>query len=283
VPGPALLPRPRNPTHPRARALRQDLPPPPVTSRVLALPSPRAPAFLLLSHSQRERRAQRAPQIHPPAHTALARAEVGWEPQPRRSGTAARAAARGRRRRPWRARARRRRRGGGRGWSGTRSCRSSSRTTSSSAATTAPSGPSATRSSAPSPGTTRPSTSGRASLSLSLSHPRPIRFLAPDPLPLLLPHACPSWSMVADRLIPSCRVLFLCSHLGGFLLFLALAVAGGARGAADEAAPGIMRYVREHAAHDSFPFLHFLNELQPCSYSILRKRKSRVFNPFLRG
>ncbi|KAK8461601.1 hypothetical protein SEVIR_1G062800v4 [Setaria viridis] len=32
-------------------------------------------------------------------------------------------------------------------------------------------------------------------------------------------------------------------HLGGFLLFLALAVAGGAREAADEAAPGIMRFV----------------------------------------
>jgi len=51
--------------------------------------------------------------------------------------------------------------------------------------------------------------------------------------------------MVADRLIPSRRVVFLCRHLGGFLLFLALAVAGGARGAADEAAPGIMRCVRE--------------------------------------
>ncbi|XP_062218370.1 heptahelical transmembrane protein ADIPOR2-like [Phragmites australis] len=33
------------------------------------------------------------------------------------------------------------------------------------------------------------------------------------------------------------------THLGGFLLFLALAVAGGAREAADEAAPGIMRFV----------------------------------------
>ncbi|CAN6237329.1 unnamed protein product [Urochloa humidicola] len=33
------------------------------------------------------------------------------------------------------------------------------------------------------------------------------------------------------------------THLGGFLLFLALAVAGGARQAADEAAPGIMRFV----------------------------------------
>ncbi|RLM80708.1 hypothetical protein C2845_PM12G04710 [Panicum miliaceum] len=33
------------------------------------------------------------------------------------------------------------------------------------------------------------------------------------------------------------------THLGGFLLFLALAVAGGPRGAADEAAPGIMRFV----------------------------------------
>uniref|UniRef100_A0A0A9DIU4 Uncharacterized protein n=1 Tax=Arundo donax TaxID=35708 RepID=A0A0A9DIU4_ARUDO len=33
------------------------------------------------------------------------------------------------------------------------------------------------------------------------------------------------------------------THLGGFLLFLALAVAGGAEEAADEAAPGIMRFV----------------------------------------
>ncbi|KAF8691273.1 hypothetical protein HU200_040398 [Digitaria exilis] len=33
------------------------------------------------------------------------------------------------------------------------------------------------------------------------------------------------------------------THLGGFLLFLALAVAGGARQAADDAAPGIMRFV----------------------------------------
>jgi len=78
--------------------------------------------------------------------------------------------------------------------------------------------------------------------------------------------------MVADRLIPSRRVVFLRRHLGGFLLFLALAVAGGARGAADVAAPGIMRCVREHApANDSFPFLSFLNELLPWSCSILGK------------
>jgi len=130
VPGSAL-PRP---AAPRTRAPRQDLPPrTPVLLRELRLPP-------------RERRAQRA---YPPT--------TAWEPRlPRRSGAAA--PARGRR--PWRVRALRR--GGGRGWSGTRSCRSTSRTTSTSAGTTAPSGPSATRSSAPSPGTTRPSMSGRA-------------------------------------------------------------------------------------------------------------------------
>jgi hypothetical protein len=63
-------------------------------------------------------------------------------------------------------------------------------------------------------------------------------------------------------------------HLGGFLLFLALAVAGGAREAADEAAPGIMRY----GAHDSCSFsalLNFLNELARCSCLILRKNQKK--------
>jgi adiponectin receptor len=35
--------------------------------------------------------------------------------------------------------------------------------------------------------------------------------------------------------------------LGGFLLFLALAVAGGGREAVHEVAPGIMRYATHHA------------------------------------
>jgi hypothetical protein len=45
-----------------------------------------------------------------------------------------------------------------------------------------------------------------------------------------------SW-MAIDRLIRASR-----RHLGGFLLFLALAVAGATREAADEVVPGIMRY-----------------------------------------
>jgi adiponectin receptor len=53
--------------------------------------------------------------------------------------------------------------------------------------------------------------------------------------------------MVADSfLLVFFSVFVPARHLGGFLFFLALAVAGGWTEAADEAAPGIMRYMHMH-------------------------------------
>jgi adiponectin receptor len=60
-----------------------------------------------------------------------------------------------------------------------------------------------------------------------------------------------------------CRVIFR-RHLGGFLLFLALAVAGGGREAVHEAAPGIMRcvYSADHATSMPFSLLSIWNKMQ---------------------
>ena len=75
----------------------------------------------------------------------------------------------------------------------------------------------------------------------------PDRFDSKRPTLFLPSPACPS-EISEWWLIRYFSFFCLCPrrHLGGFLFFLALAVAGGWTEAADEAAPGIMRYMHMH-------------------------------------